>query len=332
MAEGYPVVLKQFIQFCLILIWPGWVFTVVVGAALHLLFYVTIYRSSGCCSGRSATTRRRTIRRITRPPSRSSRGTVQPHRRCTHRDHPPGVVRPRQSVTATVTADKPVDKVTSARLEWGLRQLLPVSLGRPGDSAASAANDTLWMAGEVGTDYGGERDTDDWVCVSRTEIPPWLPMSSPEPPHHSRCRPGSGLIPLRWRAGGCRLVLDRGGRDVDAKGEFTVVIGVGDVDAVDEPQERYMGDAASQLDIVLASPVGGLAGAAITGHLVVRPQQDLPTADIAVYWQREREHHPLERYPAQGGTLDGPPLHLGKKVPMLGGTEFELPFALPLPP
>lgn len=43
MAEGYPVVLKQFIQFCLILIWPGWVFTVVVGAALHLLFYVTIY-------------------------------------------------------------------------------------------------------------------------------------------------------------------------------------------------------------------------------------------------------------------------------------------------
>ncbi|MCV7255416.1 hypothetical protein H7J86_24955 [Mycobacterium hackensackense] len=43
MAEGYPVVLKQFIQFCLILIWPGWVFTVAVGAALHLLFYVTIY-------------------------------------------------------------------------------------------------------------------------------------------------------------------------------------------------------------------------------------------------------------------------------------------------
>lgn len=43
MAEGYPVVLKQFIQFCLIIIWPAWVFTVLVGAALHLLFYVTIY-------------------------------------------------------------------------------------------------------------------------------------------------------------------------------------------------------------------------------------------------------------------------------------------------
>jgi hypothetical protein len=43
MAEGYPVVLKQFIQFCLILIYPGWVFFVIVAAGLHALFYVTIY-------------------------------------------------------------------------------------------------------------------------------------------------------------------------------------------------------------------------------------------------------------------------------------------------
>ena len=31
MAEGYPVVLKQFIQFCLIIIYPAWVFAVLVG-------------------------------------------------------------------------------------------------------------------------------------------------------------------------------------------------------------------------------------------------------------------------------------------------------------
>jgi len=43
MAEGYPVVLKQFIQFCLIIIYPGWVFFVIVAAALHALFYVTVY-------------------------------------------------------------------------------------------------------------------------------------------------------------------------------------------------------------------------------------------------------------------------------------------------
>jgi YggT family protein len=43
MAEGYPVVLKQFIQFCLILIYPGWIFFVLVAAALHAVFYVTVY-------------------------------------------------------------------------------------------------------------------------------------------------------------------------------------------------------------------------------------------------------------------------------------------------
>ena len=43
MAEGYPVVLKQFIQFCLIIIYPAWVATVLFAAALHLLFFVTIY-------------------------------------------------------------------------------------------------------------------------------------------------------------------------------------------------------------------------------------------------------------------------------------------------
>jgi hypothetical protein len=43
MAEGYPVVIKQFIQFCLILIYPAWVVGVLFAAAVHLLFYVTVY-------------------------------------------------------------------------------------------------------------------------------------------------------------------------------------------------------------------------------------------------------------------------------------------------
>lgn len=43
MADGYPVVLKQFIQFCLILIYPAWVFAVLVGGLFQLAFYVTVY-------------------------------------------------------------------------------------------------------------------------------------------------------------------------------------------------------------------------------------------------------------------------------------------------
>lgn len=43
MAEGYPVVLKQFIQFCLIIIYPGWVFGVLCMLGIYCLFYVTVY-------------------------------------------------------------------------------------------------------------------------------------------------------------------------------------------------------------------------------------------------------------------------------------------------
>jgi hypothetical protein len=43
MADGYPVVIKQFLQFCLVLVYPAFVFAVIAGAAVHALFYVTIY-------------------------------------------------------------------------------------------------------------------------------------------------------------------------------------------------------------------------------------------------------------------------------------------------
>jgi len=42
-AEGYPVVIKQFLQFCLILIYPAWVFGALFIAAMHGLFYITVY-------------------------------------------------------------------------------------------------------------------------------------------------------------------------------------------------------------------------------------------------------------------------------------------------
>ncbi|CAN5595492.1 hypothetical protein BH09ACT7_BH09ACT7_17760 [soil metagenome] len=43
MAEGYPVVIKQFLQFCLILIYPAWVFGVLFAMVVYGLFYITVY-------------------------------------------------------------------------------------------------------------------------------------------------------------------------------------------------------------------------------------------------------------------------------------------------
>lgn len=240
----------------------------------------------------------------------------------------PDVVRPRHSVTATVTTDNPIDKVTAARLEWGYDNFYRYHWAGRADSAAATANDTLWMAGEVGTSYGGERETDDWVCVTRVDvplasgqfdgaasefkIPSWAPASSD--------------VLASWS---CRLIVERGGRDLDERGGFQVVIGSADVEPADEPLEHYMGGRDTELDIVLPTTVFR-AGEAITGHVVCRPRvQGLPNAEVAVYWQRQREHHPLERYPGMAGSLDGPPTFLGKKIPM--HSEFGLPFALPLP-
>lgn len=43
MAEGYPPVLKQFIQFCFVLIYPGWLFGLVVGGLLYAAVYAVLW-------------------------------------------------------------------------------------------------------------------------------------------------------------------------------------------------------------------------------------------------------------------------------------------------
>jgi hypothetical protein len=241
----------------------------------------------------------------------------------------PDVVRPRQTVTATITTDKPIDKVKSATLEWGYDNFYRYHWAGRADSAAAAGNDSWTTMDQVGTNYGGERVTDDWVCVTRVElpvatseftgtsasftIPSWAPGSSPEI--------------ARWAV---RLKVERGGRDVDARGDFTVVIGTADVEAEPEPVERFWGDGETEIDIVIGSPVYR-AGDTIVGQLVLRPTMDLPNGDLAVYWQRYRESHPLVRTPAQPGPVDGRIVQLDKKIPLTAGAQVSIPFELPVP-
>jgi hypothetical protein len=42
-AEGYPVVIKQFLQFCLILIYPAWVFGILAMAATYYVIFLPGY-------------------------------------------------------------------------------------------------------------------------------------------------------------------------------------------------------------------------------------------------------------------------------------------------
>jgi YggT family protein len=43
MADGYPVVIKQFLQFCLILIYPAWLFGVLACAAIYYSVYGVLW-------------------------------------------------------------------------------------------------------------------------------------------------------------------------------------------------------------------------------------------------------------------------------------------------
>jgi hypothetical protein len=241
----------------------------------------------------------------------------------------PEVVAPRQTVQATVTTDKPIDKVSSARLDWGYTNFYRYHWAGRVDSAAAAGNDTIWTADQVGTNYGGDRDTDDWVSVivedvpiatgqftgasSTFRIPSWAPASS------------SAIA--RWE---CRLTVERGGRDIDTRGEFTVLIGTADVEAYTEPLEVVSGAAETVIDITLSKPVWR-AGETITGQATLTPTMDLPDGDLAVSWQRDRESHPLTRAPGPGGQLDGRIVQLGKRIQLRAGLPVVLPFEIPLP-
>jgi hypothetical protein len=185
------------------------------------------------------------------------------------------------------------------------------------------------MMDQVGTNYGSERDTDDWVGVTKVElpiatdaftgssssftVPSWAPASSP--------------VLARWS---CRLTVRRGGRDVDTRGDFTVVIGPDDLRVEDAALQRVSGSGDTDLDIALASPIYR-AGDTINGQIALTPHSDLPDGEVSVYWQRHRDSHPLTRSPAAAAQLAGRPLHLGKGIPLRAGTPVVLPFSLPLP-
>lgn len=242
----------------------------------------------------------------------------------------PEVVSPRQTVQATVTTVKPINKVSSATLEWGYTNFYRYRWAGRADSTAAQMNDMWWMMGEVGTDAGSEKGTEDWVGVTKVE----LPVAGGE---FSGCSssftvpswaPGSSEALARWSA---RLTVERGGRDVDSRGDFTVVIGTDNLEFDDEPQQRTGGDGETGIDIVLPS-LKYRAGQTINGNIVLTPHTDMSDGEVVVYWGYRLISHPLVRTPAiGGGGKSGPTIKLGKGITLRNGTPVTVPFAVPLP-
>jgi hypothetical protein len=242
----------------------------------------------------------------------------------------PDVSRPRQTVTATVSTGKPIDKVSAATLEWGYTNFYRYRWAGRADSAAVAMNDSWFMMGEVGTDAGSEKDTEDWVGVTKVDLPVnggefGGGTSSFTVPSWA---PGSSEEIARWSA---RLTVQRGGPDVDTRSDFTVVVGSDNVITTDEPQQRTGGHGETEIDIVLPSPLYR-AGETITGSIVLTPHTDMSDGEVVVYWGYRRISHPLARTPAiGGGATSGPTIKLDKGISLRNGTRVTVPFAVPLP-
>jgi len=242
----------------------------------------------------------------------------------------PEVVRPRNTVRAIVTTDKTIDKVSSVSLEWGYTNFYRYRWAGRADAAAGAMNDSWLMMDQVGTDAGSEKDTDDWVGVTKVDLPIGVNeftggSSSFTVPSWA---PGSSEALARWSA---RVTVARGGRDIDVRGDFTVVIGTDDLEVTDAPQQRTAGDGDTVIEIVLPSLVFR-AGETISGSVVLTPRKDMSDAELAIYWCWNRSSHPLVRTPAAGGGgKSGQTIKLGKGIPLRDCTPVTLPFEVPLP-
>jgi hypothetical protein len=242
----------------------------------------------------------------------------------------PDTVRPRQTVTATVTTEKPLDKVSAATLEWGYTNYYRYRWAGRADSVAVEMNNAWWMMGEVGTDAGSEKDTEDWVGVTKVPLPVDNGVFSGGSSSFTvpSWAAGSSDVLARWSA---RLTVERGGRDVDAGGDFRVIVGRENLEIIDEPLRRTGGDGRTELDIVLPSLVY-VAGQTISGSVTLTPTVDMSDAELGIYWAHSRISHPLERSPAAaGGFTRGDVIKLGKGIPLRQGAPVSVPFAVALP-
>ncbi len=241
----------------------------------------------------------------------------------------PAVVSPRQSIDVRVSVPKPIGNVAAARIELGYNNFYRYRWAGRADAAATAATDAMWLTENVGTTYGTDRDTKEWISVLDAElpvtageftggganfrIPSWAP-------------PSSALI-AGWS---CRVVLQRSGRDVEEHADFTVVTGPDDAPSDVGPQEHVSGSAAAEMQIRL-SRLTFRPGESVDGDVVVTPTRDLPAGDVRVGWQWQRDSHPLNRTPGDSEVAHGGLVHLGKRIELRERTPIRLPFQVALP-
>ncbi|UGT62452.1 hypothetical protein [Nocardia asteroides] len=250
---------------------------------------------------------------------------------------PDGPYRATDTITATVTVDAALDKVSAASVQLGYRNGFRYRWAGRADAALNHDNDSLLLMGQVGTDYGSEKDTEEWVPVLAEQLPVVEGILAAGQ-HRVQLRlpswsPGSSKDVVRWEI---RLAVERSGRDLETAVPLTVLIGPPDPlpASAELPLIQKTRALASTLDFEIVTERGAYRrGDEVRGVVAVTaPETPDRTASIAGWFQRIQESHPVEKTP--GSATDSyvrPMTTFAKEVRFIGGQRQEFPFAMTLP-
>ncbi|WP_051222924.1 hypothetical protein [Conexibacter woesei] len=246
-----------------------------------------------------------------------------------------------QTVTATdevrvvVTLPEPIDKVDSAVVELGYGNTYRYRWAGRHDAAAKFDDMSLVTMDQVGTDYGSDRSTSDWVAALNQPLPvAGGTLRAGE--HEVRLRvpswaPGTSRSTVTWEA---RLRVARPGRDVEAAQPFEVLIAAPDPPPAAMPliQGTRVMHNSIEWDITTERTCYR-PGDVIAGTIALTPREPISrTGELAVYFMTVFTSHPLERTPAlDTETQTRPPIKIAEDLQLREGETTTLPFSVTLP-
>ena len=246
-----------------------------------------------------------------------------------------GPLRATDAVTATVTLESALDDVGVAVVELGYVNSYRYRWAGRRDAALKHDDMSLVTMGQVGTSYGSDRETSDWVHVLDAPLT-FAGGVLAEGTHTAVLRipswaPGSSSL-VAWEA---RLRIERAGRDVEESVPLTVLI------AAPEPPlpvlELIQGESAIANDLLFdirTERPTHRPGEEVRGEIVVTPRAPMTrTAKVGVRFARRQLSHPLER--AAGDTTLSeirPTTTVAEDISFVEGETTTIAFGVTLPP
>jgi hypothetical protein len=247
----------------------------------------------------------------------------------------PERVNATDEVRVVVDLPEAIDKVESAVVELGYVNTYRYRWAGRHDAAAKVDDMSVVTMDQVGTDYGSDRSTSDWVAALNQPLPvAGGTLRAGE--HEVRLRvpswaPGTSRSTVRWEA---RLRVVRPGRDVEVAQDFEVLVAAPDPPPAELPLIQGTKAISNSIEWdITTERTCYRPGDVITGTISLTPREPVTrTGELAVYFMTVFTSHPLERTPALDTEAQTrPPIRIAEDLRLRHGETTTLPFSVTLP-